>query len=179
MKSFVSLYFAIILLLSQACTKDDIEKLSDGELVGLWRISDVHFDGTSITTGNGQEVIASFTGTGYNLALSIEFLDLDNEFISRGSYNIHLITETEGIDEITEWMNPGFIECGTWQKEGNSIIVSKDNGELTNAIIQSISDGSMELAYDFTYEVTKSQSTVTYQVNGIYTFQKQKVFDQE
>lgn len=164
---------ALIIILFSSCSKDEIDNLSDSELLGFWRISDVYFEGTSTVTDSGGEVTAPFSGTGYNLALSIDFSEIENEFTSKGSYNVHLATKTDGEEVITEWMNPGFIECGTWQKEGNSIVVSKPNGESKTALILSMQQSLMVLSYDFSYEVMKSETMVIYNVKGIFTFQKQ------
>ena len=173
MKITRNLLIALLIAITSSCAKDDIDNISNSELIGFWRISDVHFEGTSTTNATGNEVISSFTGTGYNLALSIDFDENENAFTSRGSYNIQLITNVDGKDVITEWMNPGFIECGTWDKDGNNLAVSKPNGEMQVATVLSTQQNTLELSYDFSYELMKSEATVIYNVNGIYRFEKQ------
>ncbi|MCG8307248.1 MAG: hypothetical protein MI975_07625 [Cytophagales bacterium] len=166
------LFFTILTISVSSCTEDDIENPAENELVGLWRISDVYFEGTTTTNVSGKEKISLFTGSGYNLTLSIEFSKLENQFTSKGSYNIRLTTNLDGADIITEWMNPGFIECGKWKKDGNSIIVTKPDGKLKTATILSLEQSTMKLSYDFSYEIMRSEETVTYDVNGIFTFDK-------
>jgi len=173
MKISRNLLITLLVVISSSCTKDEIDNISNGELIGFWRISDVYFEGTSTTNAAGNEVISSFTGTGYNLALSIDFDENENAFISKGSYNIQLITNVDGEDVITEWMNPGFIECGTWDKDGNNLAVSKPNGEMQIATVLSTQQNMLELSYDFSYELMKSETTVIYNVKGIYRFEKQ------
>ena len=88
----------LLLVVFSSCSKDEIENLSTSELIGFWRISNVNFEGTATINEPGGELTAPIEGSGYNLALSIEFGEIENEFTSKGSYNIHLTTKINDED---------------------------------------------------------------------------------
>ena len=165
--SVVSLAFLL-----SSCSKSDVLSGSENRIIGDWWISDVQFEGTSTTNSNGNDITSPFTGTGYNLVLNMNIEKEQNAFSTKGLYNIHLVTEIEGEFVQTEWMNPGFIECGTWTIKDDNLVVTKANGETSYATVISLSDNTLVLAYNFSYEVMKSETKVNYMVEGLYTFSR-------
>jgi len=166
---------ALIALMLNSCSENDELKNGNQELIGSWMATEINFEGNSAIETTGNIVSTSFSGDGYNMALQIRFDENSNEFTSFGAYNIHLNTNHHGHSSITEWMNPGFIQCGKWNKNGNDLLITNHKGETQSATILSLDQQRLVLSYNFTYKTKQFDSSVTYEVGGIFTFEKQLV----
>ncbi len=169
--NFITICAAGTLLFSSCSEDNELENVNE-KIVGEWKATEILFEGTS-SFENSEEINSTFNGTGYDLMLNIQFSSDSAEFISHGGYNIELESDTRGEIMITEWMNPGFIQTGSWMMDGERCIITTPKGEEQYATILSLNENQLILSYDFSYEVLKSEHVLIYQVHGTFTFEKQ------
>jgi len=176
MKLFNYLFTGIICALTiTSCAKNEDFNNSDSELIGNWKVAEIYFEGNNTIETSGIIETYSFYGDGYNMVLQLRFDENSNEFSSYGGYNIQLNTIQDGKNIITEWMNPGFIDSGKWTIDGKNLIVTNSRGETQSAMILSLNQHTLVLSYNFIYETLKFDSSLTYEVKSVFSFEKQVV----
>ena len=122
MKKIFGLFVMSAFLFSiTACDKDD-DPVNGGNLVGEWKLTDVHADnGVSETIFLGQTITASydFHGTDYNIFTN--FTENPNEFTSSGSYTVITNITTAGQTVSDTTTVDAFAGTGKWSINGNEL----------------------------------------------------------
>ena len=161
-----------VLSLCYSCSDDEEAAASDG-IVGQWKVTAIDYSGTSTTSVAGQSFTADFTGTGFDMALDIEFTENPNDYNTSGDYSIKLTTDFMGQTTEIDWTNQGFIGAGTWEQNGNVITVNTPGQPAQEATIISVDASELVLAWATVQTQMQQGVTVTYDVMGTYTFERQ------
>jgi len=173
---FAKLFFitaSVAFFFSCSEDTDDVPSPSNS-LIGSWALTEVEYEGTTTTTFDGQQTNATFTGTGYDMNFSIQFNENPNDYEADGTYSIRLETTIQGHSQplTSEWENPGFIGTGSWEKNGDQLIVTSNNGDIQEATISELNANTLDIIWEFSQTTTESGATIVQDVNGTYTFQR-------
>lgn len=153
-------------------TQQEVPK-PNNELKGNWQVTDISYAGTSVTSMPGYEASANFTGTGYDLTLTIKFDENPNNYTSNGDYSIRLTTNYNGQSIIQNWPNQSFIYGGIWSKQGNELTVtSQANGIPQKATILELTSTTLKMGYNTTQVTEQNGTRVSVVVAGTYTFKR-------
>jgi hypothetical protein len=155
-----------------ACSEDDNTPNSN-ELAGSWRMESLDYSGTSTTTTGGQTASADFDGVASDIDLTIDFSENPNQYTTSGSYKVTVTSEVNGMTfEQTQEFN-GFLDNGTWERDGDIIMVTTGSGELSEATIATLNANTLILeSVDSETNVTPDITTVT-QVTSVITFSRE------
>lgn len=174
MKNLFAMAFAAALAFTfAACSNDDDNGPAGDEIVGTWALTDIDYSGTSTTSSPAGAFTADFTGSGYDMDVTVTFEEDPNVYKTDGDYSIELVTEFNDQTFESQVENEGFIDDGEWERNGDTITITNSDGETTTSEIVSINASSMVIAYDFVRVTTENGATVEYSVNGTYSFDRQ------
>lgn len=126
-----------------SCNKDNLSE-DEEMLLGKWTVTEVTYEGTSVTSVGGETSTVNYTGEGYDMNMTLEFSDNPKEFESSGNYSILLKFNNDGFEYEMPWVNAGFVSNGTWEIIGNKIIFEQ-NGETQEHNIISLTDNYLEV----------------------------------
>ena len=155
-----------------SCSGDDDGPAGVG-LVGTWKVTTIDYAGTSTTNSGGTTFTSDFTGTGYDMDLTISFEENPNEYTTSGDYSIEVQSTLNGQTFTYNWTNQGFVGAGDWERSGDVITVTTDTGETTTLTVVSETSTELVLAYDEMRTDTQQGVTAVYDVQGTYTFERQ------
>ena len=111
----------ILIITAASCNKDD-DKVESGNIVGQWRMTDIHSNNGVLETTIGGETINatySFHGTDYNTITT--FTENPNEFSSTGSYTSLTDFVIQGQTEHDTSVVDAFAGTGTWSINGTKL----------------------------------------------------------
>lgn len=174
MRNFFWLFLAVLSLGITACGEDDEPTTNEQGIIGTWKITGIDYSGTSTTTVQGiPPTTATFTGTGYDMNLSITFGENPNNYVTSGDYSIELVTMAAGQTFTNQWTNQGFLGNGTWERNGDTLTATDSGGDVGVATIVSESDN--EIVFNvMTQETTTDQGVTTvYDIDGTYVFTRE------
>jgi len=163
---------AFFLMSIIACNKDE-ESTSSDEIVGTWKMTELNYTGTSITTisATGQTATVSFSGIANNFVnAKVIFTNNPNKYASSGSYNVKLTTTSSPNGPVETNQGVQLMETGAWVKNGNKIITtSSPANDVSEAEILTLNSTTMKLRIQKTINqtlapgVTSTSSTTSYQ----------------
>ena len=124
------------------------------------------------TSGQGQNISATFNGEGYDVDYTLTFTENPNKVVSDGSYSIELTTTANGQSTTQNIENLEFLSSGEWSMNGNTLNVTVDN-ETDEITIVQLTDDTMVLKGQEVQTMSQGGFTVTSTTNIILTFTKQ------
>lgn len=163
---------ALALCFLFACSKEEAPAPGN-ELSGNWKAIDIRYAGTSTSTMDGFTFSTNFTGTGYDQDLVINFDESPNTYTSSGDYSIELSMNANGQTITQHWTNQGFIDGGSWSREGNELTISSETSGPQACTILELTESTLRLGYNSTQTTQQNGMTVTATVAGTYTFERQ------
>jgi hypothetical protein len=168
-------FLALALCFMFACSKkEDVPTpASANELKGSWKATDISYTGTSTTSVSGVTASSNFTGTGYDLNLTIKFDENPNIYTTSGNYSIKLATNINGQTINQNYTNQSFLDGGSWSKQGNELsITSKTNGAIQKATILEHTGTTLKLGYNTTQTTQQNGASVSVTIATIYIFNR-------
>ncbi|HNP67214.1 MAG TPA: lipocalin family protein [Aequorivita sp.] len=174
MKIFKLILFTAFISLTISCSKDDNNPAleNNGNIVGVWKGTTVDYSGATETSGQGQNISATFNGEGYDVDYTLTFTENPNKVVSDGSYSIELTTTANGQSTTQNIENLEFLSSGEWSMNGNTLNVTVDN-ETDEITIVQLTDDTMVLKGQEVQTMSQGGFTVTSTTNIILTFTKQ------
>jgi len=168
------LFFAIFLV---ACSNNDDEIITSGEILGAWNMVSFEYDGSSSFEISGVNINSDYTGKAKNIDFSMTFTENPNQVLGSGSYDLEVTvsaigvsdTETTSISDINsaaEWSRDGDILTftGTFYSGSLDVVNTGASQEFT---IEELTDTSLrirssmeEIIDDFGIETTVRMETV-------------------
>ena len=166
-------FLALALCFMFACSKKEDEPKPNNELKGSWKATDISYTGTSTTSVSGFTASSNFTGTGYDLNLTIKFDENPNIYTTSGNYSIKLATNINGQTMNKNYTNQSFLDGGSWSKQGNELsITSKTTGALQKATILELTSTTLKMGYNTSQTTEQNGATVSVTIAGTYTFKR-------
>jgi len=166
----LSLTLCLAFLVS--CSEEEDKIDPNASLIGSWNLIDMQGDGTSSVEYNGQESTSEFTVTGKDLALSTEFTEEPNNYTSSGSYTAMMKVSANGQTQETEIPMMPFILGGTWEQDGDKLIITTAGQETQEATIVELSEKVLKLKYDYEYDMSAGGMSTVYSIKGTYEFER-------
>ena len=150
----------ILIFVFSACNKDEGSP-TDGNIVGTWRLTDVHSDnGVSETTIAGQTYTSTYNFHGKDYAISTTFTENPNEYTSTGSYTVITNVTLAGQTTSDTTSVDASAGAGKWSINGNMLtqIYAGDTStfevlELSNSKLR-LKDELDETVADTTFGLT-------------------------
>jgi len=152
---------------------DDAGPTTNGDLVGTWVGQTIDYSGTTVTSFEGQEIVADFVGEGYDVDYTVTFTENPNEATSDGSYSLELTTTIAGQTTTENQENIQFLETSAWSRSGNELTLTTADGESTTGTIQELTATTLVLAIETVEETTEQGFEITATVNAVSTFTRQ------
>lgn len=157
-----------------ACSEDDNgNDPSSDDLIGIWQMESLDYSGTSTTTFGGQSNTLNYVGEAYDIDLSITFGEDPNEYKTSGGYTIRLTYEFGGQTIEENVPIEGFLDNGTWERNGNTLTVVNGNGEPGEGTIVSVDANSLIMSSTEMETTTDQGVTTEVDVESIITFSRQ------
>ncbi|AHM58293.1 hypothetical protein D770_00075 [Flammeovirgaceae bacterium 311] len=171
--SKISLFF-VLLCFVLACSKEDAPTpVAKEALTGTWKVTDIAYAGTSTTTIQGMSFPSDFTGTGYDMDLIVNFEENPNTYTSSGDYSIKVTSTLQGQTMTYNWTNQDFLGGGSWSLSNKELTIEAQTGEKQKATILELNATTLKLGYDMINNTEQNGATVSSNVKGTYTFQRQ------
>lgn len=164
------LFFISITVLS--CSNDDeggSQVGSDAALIGQWVGTGIDYSGNTVTEFQGQTINADFVGEAFDIDYTLTFSENPNEVISDGTYSIELTTTILGQSTTETVPNIGFLESGTWVKDGDQLTIT-NNGQTTTATIVELTNDTLVISAVEEETLSQQGATITSTVNLLATF---------
>lgn len=157
-----------------SCNSDD-DGGSDtsADLVGIWAVTSLDYEGTTSFDFLGETINSTFVGVGQNFDLDFEFTENPNEYISSGSYDVVLDVTVNGMTETETTSVDNILSEGTWVRnnntlsiDGNIIDIDVDVpvvGEMnmSDYSILELTETTLRLGQVVTEEITQEGITVS------------------
>jgi hypothetical protein len=143
-------YLAMLLALSlsiTACSDEEAGSPNNEALVGTWRLESIDYSGTSSTTVQGTTFTSVFVGEGYDLDVTVTFSEDPDTYTTDGDYSIRLTTTTQGQTVEQDFTFEGFLDDGTWERDGENVIITNGDGDVFETIIV-LTDGGNTMMMD-------------------------------
>jgi len=168
------LFLAIFLV---ACSNNDDEIITSGEILGEWTMVSFEYNGSSSFEVSGVNISSEFTGKAKNIDFTMTFIEEPNKALGAGSYDLEVTvsaigvsdTETTSINDINtsaEWSRDGdILTFNGALYSGAMDMVNTDAGqeytieELTDTSLR-IHSSVEEITDDFGVETTITMETV-------------------
>lgn len=156
-----------------ACGGEEETPAPANDLSGSWKVTDISYEGTSVSSYGGYTFSSNFTGTGFDHNLVINFDDSPNTYTSSGDYSIKMTFQADGQTYTQNWTNQGFIDGGNWSRAGNELTITSNSSGAQKATILELTSTILKLGYNSTQTAEQDGMTVTSTITGSYTFQRQ------
>lgn len=130
MKKLSILFIAFILILSSCSSDDDGGGQVTGDIVGTWVGTDLSLSGEIETTIEGQTIMSTITGEGYDLTNKLTFTESPNLISSEGKVNMKLTVTINGLTFTENEEDFEFLGDGTWEINGNDLIIKDPDEEI-------------------------------------------------
>ncbi|OBQ56586.1 lipocalin family protein [Tamlana sp. s12] len=171
MKKITTLCLAFICILSSCSTDDDQGSNISGDIVGTWIGTGLTYDGTVETSFQGFPITSNFEGEAYDMTNTLTFNESPNTLVSEGSYSLKLTYDFNGVTQTEYVEDVQFLENGTWEIEGNKLIIT-NNGEETPADFSFVSDDTLVFEINKVEESIVDGLTVVTTIKSIVTFER-------
>jgi len=170
MKLIKFLFFAILISSLTACNSDD-DLTNDTQIEGTWKVTEIHYEGTSVTNSAGVTVETMYVGDGVNMDLEITF-DSDQTFSSEGDYGIDLTATVSGQSFPVSWTNIGFQSNGTWEFNDPTLSIVDSSGESAAMDVIEVSETQLKFMQTISTVETQNGASVTQDIDATFTFEK-------
>jgi len=166
----LGLLFTVFILILTSCSSDSSDSpVISASIVGEWIATALDYSGTSSTTIQGQSVIADFVGEAYDINYTVTFSENLNTLVSEGNYSLELTYTILGQTTTENVENVQFLEDGTWEQNGDELIVT-NNGETTAFDILELTANRLKLGLETVEEVTEQGAVITSTIYAELTF---------
>ena len=174
MKIFKLFLFTAFISLTISCSKDDDNPTinNNGNIAGVWKGTAVDYTGNTTTSGQGQNITATYVGEAYDIDYTLTFTENPQKVISDGSYSIELTTTVNGQTTTQNVEGLTFLESGDWTMNGNTLSITVDN-ETNDAAILELTDNTLVLKAVESQTMSQGGFTVTSTTEVILNFTKQ------
>ncbi|WP_136480904.1 lipocalin family protein [Cognatitamlana onchidii] len=137
----ISLFVSILCLVMSACSSDDDGgNTITGDIVGTWNVTKLDLTGEIQAEVSGTPISSSVTGEGFDLDNSlVTFNESPSSIESEGTISMRLTYSLNGTELTEEIEDFEFLEGGTWELNGNTLIIT-EAGEETEVEILTLTD---------------------------------------
>ncbi|MGE5943136.1 MAG: hypothetical protein ACM31G_02245 [Flavobacteriales bacterium] len=168
----INLFFIVIFLVLFSCSDEGIIPEISTDILGAWIATSVDYGGQTITEASGQSLTNTFTGEGYDIDFTVTFNDSPKTYISDGSYSIHLTNTVLGQTYTQDIENLEFLQDGSWEQNGNKLIIEAE-GEETEANIEKLTSDELILTVETIEDLSEPGTTITSTIVARVTFIRQ------
>jgi len=171
---FIKLFFlATFLSTFIACNSDDNSTTPENSITGEWTVTEIFYEGNTTTAVQGQQPVSgTFTGTGFDMDLIIDFAEDPNDFTTSGDYSINLETTFAGQTFPSTWVNNEFQGSGSWSKDGNLMVFTSETGEVSEAEIMEETSSILKFKQNYNNVDVQNGATITHNIIATFTFEK-------
>ncbi len=173
MKLFKFIFLAIFISTFVACNSDDNATTPENSIVGEWTVTEIFYEGNTTTSVQGQQPVSgTFTGTGFDMDLKIDFAADPNDYTTSGNYSINLETIFAGQTFPSTWVNNEFQGSGSWTKDGSIMVFTSEAGEVSEAEIMEETSTLLMFKQNYNNVDVQNGATITHNIEATFTFEK-------
>jgi len=134
----------------------------------------LNYEGTTVTTTSGVNIVADFVGQGSDYNNIMEFTEAPNNYSTSGTYDIELATTIAGQTTINNTDDLNTAGNGTWEKNDNVLTFTNasNNNEVSDATINILSDTTLKFTTSITKNVTQQGVSVETTTNTVGIFER-------
>ncbi|AUS07021.1 lipocalin family protein [Pseudotamlana carrageenivorans] len=169
MKHLTLLFFVLIVLSS--CSNDDGDSQFSGDLVGAWVGTELTYQGTAESSLQGFPITTNFEGEAYDMTSTITFNESPNTVVSEGAYSLKFTYNFNGVSKTEFIEDVQFLENGTWEVDGNTLIIN-NNGQESMADILFLTEDKLVVEINQVEETEVDGLTVIATIKSIATFKR-------
>ena len=148
--------------------------VTTGNIVGVWKMISLDYNGTTITTAQGVNIVADFVGQGSDYNNTMEFTEAPNNYSTTGTYDIELTTTTAGQTSTSNTDDLDTASNGTWEKNANVLTFTNasNNNEVSDATINILSDTTLKITTLVTKNISQQGVSVETTTNTVAVFER-------
>ncbi|WP_298535744.1 hypothetical protein [uncultured Algibacter sp.] len=123
MKKISSIVLVLIMFIT-SCSSDDNETQVFENIIGTWIGTEITLQGEVKTEVNGQTILSTITGDGYDLNNELLFAKSPNTVTSEGNLNMKITYTINGVELTEDVENFEFLGDGIWEINGSELIIT-------------------------------------------------------
>jgi len=145
-----------------------------GDLVGSWGMTSLSYEGVTVTSVQGVDIVTDFIGQGSDYNYIIEFTEAPNNYISTGTYDIELITTVSGQSSATNTNDLNGASNGTWERNSSVLTFTNasNNNEVSNATIDVLSDTTFQMTSTIVKNISEQGVNVDTTTTTVSVFER-------
>lgn len=168
----INLFIIAIVLVLYSCSNEEVTPVISSDILGTWIATSVDYGGQTVTEVSGQTLSNTFTGEGYDIDFTVTFNDSPKTYISDGSYSIHLTNTVLGQTYTQDIENLEFLQDGSWEQNGNKLIIEAE-GEESEANIEKLTGDELILNVETIEDLSEQGATITSTIVARVSFVRQ------
>lgn len=168
MKKLSFLFIALVLVFT-SCSTDDSPSIISGDIVGTWIGNTIDYSGDTVTTVDGQTLVADFVGEAYDMDYTITFSEDPNNVVSEGSYSLKLTYTVLGQTSVENVENIEFLEGGNWE-QSNNILTLIAQEESIDYKIEELTDDKLVLSLSVEEDLSEQGVSIISTIDAKMTF---------
>ena len=157
------------LLTLVSCSDEGVTPEITSDILGIWVATSVEYNGETVTESSGESLTNTFTGEGYDIDFTMTFNDAPKTYVTDGSYSIRLTNTVLGQTYTQEIENLEFLQDGTWNQNGNKLIIEAE-GEESEAIIEKLTSEELILNVETVENLSEQGAIITSTIVARVTF---------
>ncbi|MFI0429234.1 hypothetical protein [Mariniflexile sp. HMF6888] len=169
----INLFIIATFFVLCSCSTEDVAPEISSDIIGTWIATSVDYGGQTVTEVSGESLTNTFTGEGYDIDFTVTFNDSPKTYISDGSYSIHLTNTVLGQTFTEDVENVEFLENGSWEQNGNRLII-ESQGEETEGTIEKLTQDEFVLFVESIEDLSEQGATITSTIVVKVTFTRKK-----
>lgn len=145
---FMLLFVATIGMVS--CSDDDGGgQTTSGDIVGTWEMSAFSFEGSTTYEFDGETHTEDYYGVGKEMNDVLLTFNEDGTVTTNGkTFTVEMTWESEGEEITEEYPTETIINAGTWEKNGNTLILTEPDGNITELNIEKLNNTTLHITGD-------------------------------
>lgn len=175
MKKLSLLFLLCISIAVSSCSSDDGDPtpaISEEAVLGTWIGVDVDYTSTSTINFQGQTIVTTTVGEGYDVDYTITFNENPQIFLSEGAYSVELTATTMGQVQMQNVENIEFSQDGNWSLVGDQLTITTDD-ESAIYTIELLASGLIQLTALIEDTIIQNGIESDVVVNTISTYERQ------
>lgn len=164
MKKVNILSIALVLILS-SCSSDNSKPQALDDIVGTWEMIDYGYNGTTVTSAQGQTISTDFVAEAYDINYELTFEENPNNLSAEGSLSIEVTSTTLGQTTTQNSENLSVLEDGMWDILNNELVILT-NGEESKMKIEKLTESSLILSIATEEDLSQAGISIISTINA-------------